>query len=248
MQPRRVAAAIWRTTRATCVASSKAPAWKKLSCTGRRHGVTTTTISSVELSHSRARPYELAWPEEGIQATMCQTKDAVVQMSAMIPSYLGVASWAVQDVSNYVPGMASADSRVHARFEMIMISLTNVLSSILMGPIYLFVAVQQFIGCQANSIMATIQNVITGSRSSGSLSPTMQVYIGSRAIQQRVHDSGIHTCLSDHDLQDMRDASVVTQVADRLAQVLSDISSNVVSFAVIAYVRWEVLVFEIVFE
>ena len=74
----------------------------------------------------------------------------------------------------------------------------------------------------------------------------MQVYIGSRAIQERVHDAGIHTCLSDHDLQDMRDASVVTQVSDRLAQILSDISSNVVSFAVLAYARWEVLVFEIV--
>lgn len=209
-------------------------------------GVATTTIAMVELSHLRARPYELAWPEEGIQATMCQTKDAIVQVSAMIPSFLGVASWAVQDVSNYVPGMASADSRVHARFEMIMMSLTNVLSSILMGPIYLFVAVQQFIGCSANSVQAMIQNLITGSRSSGSLSPTMQVYIGSRAIQQRVHDAGIHTCLSDHDLQDMREATVATQVADRLAQVLSDLSSNVITFAVLKYVRWQFIVFEIV--
>ena len=205
-------------------------------------GVTTTTISLVELSHVRARPHELAWPEEGFQATLCQTKDTIVHISAMIPSYLGVASWAVQDVSNYVPGMASPDSRVHARFEMIMMALTNALSSILMGPLYVFIAVQQWIGCTANSIQATIQNVVTGSRSSGSLSPTMQVYIGSRAIQQRVHDAGIHTCLSDHDLQDIRDASVVVQATDRFAQVLSDLSSEFAR----KFVRWKFLIFEVV--
>jgi hypothetical protein len=88
----------------------------------------------VELTHLRRQQYQLKWPEKLVRQEACTEKDTIVSLAATVTSVLGAFSHMMQDVSVHHGFIGSnVDSRVHARYIMILTATTNVLASVFMA-------------------------------------------------------------------------------------------------------------------
>jgi hypothetical protein len=120
--------------------------------------------SVVELTHKRREHYELLWPDKAMQQTTCTPKDTIVSMAATITSLLGAVSHIMLDVS-LANGHSSTniDARAHAahaRFIMVLSATTNMLSAVILYPVYSMIVFQKFITCTVTDVSVSIMSVV----------------------------------------------------------------------------------------
>ncbi len=85
-------------------------------------------IMIVELTHERRQEYQIKWPEKLVRQEACTAKDTIVSVAATLTSVLGAFSHLMQDVSLHSGFIGSnVDSRVHARYIMVLTATTNML-------------------------------------------------------------------------------------------------------------------------
>lgn len=177
----------------------------------------------VEITEIRKLKFEVQWPDEAIASMTCTMKDNIISTSASITSLLGATSYLMQDVSLYNSFVGSSvDSRVHARYIMTLVSTTNLISSIMLLPVYEILVAQKLISCSLNEVSFTIQNLINGRGQpelsawigqNGALqnSDTTNIFFGSARIQKVLIDADVAVCLTEDVARSLMDASAMTE-------------------------------------
>lgn len=117
----------------------------------------------MELSESRR--YEIAWPEDSFVAVTCQAKDSAVHLAATFTSIAGAIGVAEQKRKTnemlVINRGSSVDTQVHAGvLHMTLTAVSNLLSSVMLAPIYTMIAIKKVISCTAND--AVVTNVLGG--------------------------------------------------------------------------------------
>ena len=117
--------------------------------------------SVVELTHQRREHYELLWPDKAMQQTTYTAKDTIVSMAASITSLLGAVSHIMLDVS-LANGHSSTniDACAHACFIMVLAATTNMLSAVMLYPVYSMIVFQKFITCTVTDVSTSIMSVV----------------------------------------------------------------------------------------
>ena len=162
--------------------------------TGMWTSVTDNIIMIVELTHDRRREYEIKWPQDLVLKQSCTAKDIIVSTAASITSIFGAFSHLMTDVSVHHGLVGSnVDSRVHARYIMILTATTNLLSSVMMWPIYQGLVLEKFLVCTANAISYVIASLIAAPGEQR----TMTIRFGDTQQQNAIENAQIAVCLSE---------------------------------------------------
>lgn len=208
----------------------------RISLGGLWQAIAQQVVMFVELSESRRKIYEVAWPEESFVALTCQAKDTSVQLSATFTSIVGAIGFAKQKQTENDVSMRSAavDSRVHARFIMTLTALTNVLSSIMLLPVYALISVRKVLSCSANDAVAIFSNVF------GSGQNAVTLYLGSK----RLTDAAVSTvgvCLGAHEKEMLRDLASTKKT---LAAGMQDLISGIAQLTVRTFLEYSRVFFD----
>ncbi len=117
--------------------------------------------SIVEVTHKHREHYELLWPDKDMQQTTFTAKDTIVSMATTITSLLGAVSHIMLDVS-LANGHSSTniDACAHARFIMVLAATTNMLSAVMLYPVYSMIVFQKFITCTVTDVSTSIMSVV----------------------------------------------------------------------------------------
>ena len=122
--------------------------------------ITEKISSQVELTHKRREEFQIKWPVKSMQQTTCTAKDSIVSMAATMTSLLGAVSHLMQDVSlSNAHSSANVDARAHARYVMVLATTTNMLSAVILWPVYQAIVLQKFVACTATDVTYTILRV-----------------------------------------------------------------------------------------
>lgn len=123
-----------------------------------------TVVVVVELTEERRNIYRITWPQEFFMAAVCNMKDSIVEQVATLTSVSGavLASMHVNDIPSpsYDANDAAIDVRVHGKQIMFITSMTNLLSNIMMYPIYIAVASQKVTACRMDSFLVMVNRAI----------------------------------------------------------------------------------------
>ncbi len=206
----------------------------------------------VELTHARRNEYRLKWPENLVRKQACTAKDTIVSTAASITSIFGSFSHLMQDVSvHHGPVGANVDSRVHARYIMVLTAFTNLISSVLLWPVYQGLVLQKFFACTADDISYTIENLLAGSTTK---QPTMTIRFGDKSRQQAIESAGLAVCLSQDVRQSLQDAAVSASLkgnsgkkgtstfsrdVSKITQKISDAISNSVDSSLSSFIQYK---------
>jgi hypothetical protein len=114
-------------------------------------------VMSVELSAARRKEYEFAWPDERFMTAICSAKDGVVHVSSLVTSLIGAVGISIhQKRVDYISTRAGQiDSRFNARFTMSLMAMTNFISSVIIYPLYSYMALRRMISCGVNGALPT---------------------------------------------------------------------------------------------
>jgi hypothetical protein len=214
--------------------------------------ITDNIAMVVELTHQRRQEYQVKWPELLVRRQACTAKDAIVSSAASITSIFGAFSHLMQDVSVHNGFVGSAvDSRVHARYIMVLTATTNMLSSVMMMPVYQSLVLQKFFACTANDVSYTIENLIAAP---GSTQRTMTIRFGESSRQEAIGRAQIAVCLSEDVQQSLRDAglragvpvagsgtagtSTVAKSGNAVTKKISEAISNSVDLSLGTYIQY----------
>ena len=122
--------------------------------------ITEKISSQVELTHKRREEFQIKWPVKSMQQTTCTAKDSIVSMAATMTSLLGAVSHLMQDVSlSNAHSSANVDARAHARYVMVLATTTNMLSAVILWPVYQAIVLQKYVACTATDVTYTILRV-----------------------------------------------------------------------------------------
>ena len=205
----------------------------------------------VELTHQRRQQYQLKWPEKLVRQEACTAKDTIVSLAATVTSVLGAFSHMMQDVSVHHGFIGSnVDSRVHARYIMILTATTNVLASVFMWPVYQGLVLQKFFSCTANDVLYQIDTLVSSGQ------PTMSIRFGDPRAAQAIERAGIAVCLSEDVRQSLQDAGVRVREAGRAGEAgdattlrvfrkISDAISSTIDIGLSAHVQYAYHVMDI---
>ena len=202
----------------------------------------------VELTHARRQEYQIKWPEKLVRQEACTAKDTLVSFAATITSIFGAFSHLMQDVTVHNGFVGSnVDSRVHARYIMVLAATTNLISSVIMWPLYQGLVLQKFFACTVNDVLYNIDTLVADGQ------PTISIRFGDPRAAQAIENAGIAVCLSDDVRQSLQDAGVrvrnAGQAGDatalRVVRKLSDAISNTVDVGLSAYVQYAYHVMDI---
>jgi len=200
---------------------------------------------AVELTVQRREVFELRWPDEAVQQFTCSMKDTIVSLAASITSLLGAISHLLQDVSLHSSFIGTAvDSRVHARYIMLLSSLTNLISSLLMLPVYTILVMQKLVSCTLNDMTSVVTQMLNSNSQ-----PQMRIFFGSQAVQQAVADSEIAVCLSEDIRESLQEVSMLVSdtpdtsatggnTVHRVLNTISSIIADTVDVSMRAFVQY----------
>ena len=147
--------------------------------------VTDNVIMVVELTHERRTRYQLKWPEKLVRQEACTAKDTIVSFAASLTSVFGAVSHLMQDVSLHHGFVGSnVDSRVHARYIMMLTAITNIVSSMLWF-VYQGLVLQKFFTCTANEVLYKIDTIVSNGQ------PTMSIRFGDPQQDRAIADAGV---------------------------------------------------------
>jgi hypothetical protein len=199
-------------------------------------------VMIVELTHQRRQEYQIKWPEKLVRQEACTAKDTIVSVAATLTSVLGAFSHLMQDVSLHhgVVG-ANVDSRVHARYIMVLTATTNMLASVFMWPVYQGLVLQKFFACTANDVLLNIDSLV----GSGG-TPQVSVRFGDPRAALAIESAGIAVCLSEDVSQSLQEAGVRVRNAGadgdaaalRVVRKISDAVSSSIDVGLSAYVQY----------
>ena len=215
--------------------------------------ITDNIAMIVELTHERRQEYQLKWPEKLVRQEACTAKDTFVSLAATVTSVLGAFSHLMQDVSVHHGFVGSnVDSRVHARYIMVLTATTNMLASFFMWPIYQGLVLQKFFSCTANDVLYQIDTLV------GDGQPSISIRFGDPRAAQAIERAGIAVCLSEDVRQSLQDAGVRVREAGqadsarsgdatalRVVRKLSDAISSTVDVGLSAHVQYAYHVMDI---
>jgi hypothetical protein len=209
--------------------------------------------SAVELTHARQEHFELLWPHTAMRQTTCTAKDTIVSMAATITSVLGAVSHLMLDVS-LANGHSSAniDARAHARFIMVLTATTNMLSSVLLFPVYGMIVLQKFVTCTATDVSSTIIRLIdaAGNKKQPQLSIKFK-----DDMNEATEKAGVATCLTEDVRQSLEDAGARLYNVrggaqnlpeeNKIVRIIGDTISNTIDTVLAAQVQYIYHVYDI---
>ena len=157
----------------------------RVSLQGLWNAFAKTLILTIEVSQNRRSRYEIDAMDDRFMAVTCNAKDALVEAVASLTSIFSIGT------SQKMDGLYAAtyDSRYHARLVLGNMAITNLLSSILMLPLYAVLALKKTQNCFLNDTVVSIQNIFPqqGDR--------MFITIGSSKLAEH-SDAAVAQCLS----------------------------------------------------
>jgi hypothetical protein len=140
-----------------------------------------------------------------MQQTTYTAKDTIVSMAASITSLLGAVSHIMLDVS-LANGHSSTniDARAHARFIMVLAATTNMLSAVMLYPVYSMIVFQTFITCTVTDVSASIMSVVDAA--GNNKQPSMSIKFKDN-MDEATEKAGVATCLTEDVKQSLEDAA-----------------------------------------
>jgi hypothetical protein len=205
----------------------------------------------VELTHERRQLYQIKWPEKLVRQEACTAKDTLVSAAATITSIFGAFSHLMQDVSLHHGFVGSSvDARVHARYIMVLTSITNMLSSIFMWPVYQGLVLQKWFACTTNDLLLKIDTLI------GPGNGQISLRFGDPRASEAIAQAGIAVCMSEDVSQSLQDTGARVREAGaaggggdpaalRVMRKLTDAISSSIDFGLASYVQYAYHVMDI---
>ena len=202
---------------------------------------------TVELTHQRREKYEILWPSRSMRQTTCTAKDSIVSMAATLTSILGAVSHIMQDVSlENEHAAAKLDARVHARYIMVLAATTNMLSAVMLWPVYQMIVLEKFVACTESDVMSTVMNVVDAA-GNGRL-PQLSIKFGD-SMQDAAQSSGVATCITEDVKQSLEDAGAQVEDAGsgsakqlrgsrRITRIIADAISGTIDTLLAAKVQF----------
>jgi len=147
-----------------------------------------------------------------MQQTTYTAKDTIVSMAASITSLLGAVSHIMLDVS-LANGHSSTniDARAHARFIMVLAATTNMLSAVILYPVYSMIVFQKFITCTVTDVSASIMSVVDAA--GNKKQPSMSIKFKDN-MDEATEKAGVASCLTEDVKQSLEDAAGQLRVSE----------------------------------
>jgi hypothetical protein len=207
--------------------------------------ITDKISSQVELTHNRREVFQIKWPARSMQQTTCTAKDSIVSMAATFTSMLGAVSHLMQDVSlSNEHSSANVDSRAHARYIMVLAATTNLLSAVMLWPVYQTIVLQKFVACTATDVTYTLLRVAEAG--SNGKQPQLAIKFKNN-MDEAAETAGVSLCLTEDVRQSLEDAGVrVQQVStdkkmkegNKITRIISDAISSTIDTVLAAKVQF----------
>ena len=177
-----------------------------------------TIIGIVELSAQRRTEYEVSWPAEIVQMSVCNTKDALIEFWGVFGAMVGAASGVnVNNPASYkdTSMSVSTEARTAGLRVMSATAFVELMSHISMGVVYTPIVAWKMMECQLNSAFV----VISGGEN------VMRV---GTAKFDKTDEAAIGMCMQDKIKQELRDMSNPS-VDESLQKGMSAVGSNIIS-------------------
>jgi hypothetical protein len=207
--------------------------------------ITDKISSQVELTHKRREEFQIKWPAKSMQQTTCTAKDSIVSMAATFTSMLGVVSHLMQDVSlSNEHSSANVDARAHSLYIMVLVSTTNLLSAVMLWPVYQTVVLQKFVACTATDVTYTLLRVAEAG--SNGKQPQLSIKFKDN-MDEAAETAGVALCLTEDVRQSLEDAGVrVQQVStdkkmkeeNKITRIILDAISSTIDTVLAAKVQF----------
>ena len=165
--------------------------------------ITDKIIMTVELTYSRRQEFEVKWPDTALRQQTCTAKDTVVSLAATLTSVVGAISHIMRDVAQQgLFGGGLVDARAHARDIMTLTAMTNLLTSVMLLPVYMTIVAQKLFSCAANDVSYSISEFVASAQERGQ--PELRIDFGGN-MQQATERAEIAVCLSEDVAQALKD-------------------------------------------
>lgn len=177
---------------------------------------TITTIIGLSLSTTPvADGIQVRWIDDGFYGAICSAKDAIVSFISVLTSIINFIAQSVtkEPISYTESGSQRIDSNFQAMFTLVVTSFNNLLSQLMLGVLYVFLALQKVAICELGSLMALISN--TG----------FKITIGIPEIQN-ASDKSLGKCLTTYYSENINTPSESSNLAN-FATLVAGISSQV---------------------
>ena len=177
-----------------------------------------TIVGIVELSAHRRAQYEVSWPAEIVQMSVCNTKDALIEFWGVFGAMVGAASGVNVNNPASFKGTSmsvSTEARTAGLRVMSATAFVELMSHISMGVVYAPIVAWKMMECQLNSAFV----VISGGDN------VMRV---GTAKFDKTDEAAIGLCMQDKIKQELRDMSNPS-VDESLQKGMSAVGSNIVS-------------------
>lgn len=193
--------------------------------TGWRAFARTTTFA-VELTEARREKFDISLPAEATLDMACHTKDIAIEAGAVIASGLGRMVAGVRQLDAAARG-TEFDSRSAAIDALAAMGLTNLISNVLLGPVYVLLALQRISTCSISSAVLIVTNLLHGDGPEDAI-----LAIGSVAVPDAIAESGssgeaISVCVSDFERGLARDSTSQLALQQRVASLVREITDSV---------------------
>ena len=207
--------------------------------------ITDKISSQVELTHQRREVFQIKWPAKAVQQTTCTAKDSIISMAATMTSILGTVSHLMQDVSLSNPhSSANVDARAHARYIMVLAATTNMLSAVLLWPVYQTIVLQKFVACTATDVTYSILRV--ADTASNGNQPQLSIKFRDN-MDEAAETAGVALCLTEDGRQSLEDAGVRVQEvskntnmkgSNKITRTIADAISSTIDTVIAAKVQF----------
>lgn len=200
----------------------------RIAMQGTWNAIARNVIVFVELSAARRDKYVISFPQETITAHVCNSKDAIVEISSILTSLSGAIITALHNSRNQVFNMdihdAGMDVRVYGKRIMLLTAITNLFSSLLMAPIYGLIAMTKTIDCRVNSFVM-IFNTISSGISNMVKSDTYVTLQSGTDRQRQLSDDLVGVCMSEYGNFEAKDLTSVNTLGGMVGEVMTHIQS-----------------------
>jgi hypothetical protein len=151
----------------------------------------------------------------------------------------------MQDVSlSNAHSSANVDARAHAWYIMVLAATTNLLSAVLLWPVYQTIVLQKFVACTATDVTYTIMRVADAA--SNGKQPQLSIKFRDN-MDEAAETAGVALCLTEDVRQSLEDAGVrVKQVSkdkqmkgsNKITRIITDAISSTIDTVLAANVQF----------
>jgi len=193
---------------------------------GAWNAIAQNIIVIVELSASRRDRYVISFPQETFTAAICNSKDAVVEISSLLTSFSGAIITALHRNRNQVFDLdihdAGMDVRVFGKRIMLLTAITNLFSSLLMGPLYGIIALAKTVECRLSSFIMIFNTVSSGISNMAGSDTFVTIQSGTDR-QKKLSDDLVGVCMSEYGNMFTKDLTRTNTLAGMVGEVMTHI-------------------------